>query len=318
MWRFLGFGSATLVDGNVYEIANVDADAAFPSSITAFYNMFRIDWELSLDDGTTWRYIGTSSNPLYVCLDDPISSTASMFRTVVHLAVSNQGATDADEAFNNTWELFSTGGTAPANPSTWNGTLIHYYKPGTNFLENGSGSVTQLLQDGTGNCYAWARLFEAALSVNGVSFTRIQAKMHPNSQSTDFWVSSWSSLGAVFYFNNSIQDMQPPPSGSPPSGGTYGYYDNGAGTHFKNNNTVPGQGTGGDAPSQKVFDIHRFTQKGGTYYDACYGCTYSGASNFETHLAGHGYQLAAGPPLEMSFSSAFTSPHVIEFSEAPD
>lgn len=310
-------------DGDVYGFDNIELDAPFSSSVTAFYDTFQIYWELSLDDGSTWNPVGISSNALYVCLADPTPTPppTTMFYTVVHLACANGGA-NAATAFDHTWDFFTDGANPPGprNVTTWNGTSLYYYQPGTDLDANSAGTILALLQDGTGNCYAWAKLLEAALTVNGVSFTKKQATMHAMSTSNAFFVKAWSSLGSSFFFNNTNDppepDMLPYPAGSPPAGGRYGYYDNGGGTHFKNDQTVAGQGTGSDAPSEKVFGIHRFTQVGGVYFDASYGCEYSSDTNFQTHLAGHGRALATSP-IEVQFSTVFSSPDVIVFSNAP-
>ena len=213
----------------MYEANNIGLTTAFAANVTAFFNTFDIDWEVSRN-GTQWHTAGTSRNQIYLCLADPISNPDTMFRTVVHLAVSRAGATTPAAAGDNTWNLFSNG-SGPRNVLTWEGTPLYYYRKGTNF-DRTMTNVQGMLQTGNGNCYAWAQLFEAALRVNGGVFEKIRAEITPT---TLFFVNDWGNVGSSFFYNNSLEyDMQPPPSGPPPTGGTYGYYDNGIGAHFRN------------------------------------------------------------------------------------
>lgn len=71
-----------------------------------FFDPLALKWEISLDGGKTFIEAGTSQNPVYFCLRGPIDEKPKPYRTVVHLACSNDGATTADEAVEKTWALF--------------------------------------------------------------------------------------------------------------------------------------------------------------------------------------------------------------------
>jgi hypothetical protein len=285
LFRGLGTGginvpstTATAVGGDVFEITNVDASTAFPSGATAFYNPFEIAWEVSRDGGSSWQSAGVSKTPLYLCLSNSGPLAVARYHTVVHLACSNVGATDAATAVAKTWELFSS-----LDLKTWDGIPLYYYKPGTTFdLSENPITVGGLLQVHSGECVAWAHMLQDAWTVNGVS----SAYTIATSQSTAyFWVKNWSNLGSQFYFQSLAHDMIPYPDGNTER---YGYYDAGSGTEFKNEPEIPGQNTGSDAPSEKVFANHQFIKYGGTYYDPSYGVTYAGSSALEASISGYG------------------------------
>src|SRR5207247_4917181 len=114
----------SLVSGNLYQANNIEVTTAFSANLTAFYDTFDIDWEISRD-GSTWESAGTSSNQIYVSLRN--SGPTKLFRTVVNLACSNPGATGAPSAVANTWALFTDGSGGPSNVKTWNGRTLYYY-----------------------------------------------------------------------------------------------------------------------------------------------------------------------------------------------
>ena len=299
----------SLVSGTVYQANNIEVTTAFTANLTVFYDTFDIDWEVSRD-GSTWESAGTSSNQIYVCLanpvydpvNNPILSSINMFRTVVHLACSSAGATDADSAVAKTWALFSG-----LNVKTWDQKeLLHYYLPHTTFGNN--TSVAALLKYGTGQCLSWAHMLQDAWTINGVGvnsnsaessyYTVVTVISHLNDGF--FWVKTWSHLPSNdsewFSFESLASDMQPPPSGD-----TYGYYDDGGGVLFKNEDTLLGQNSDPDAPSQKVFNNHQFVKYTNhsnqvVYYDPSYGAKYDDAADFQSKaLIGFGH-VARGVP----------------------
>ena len=295
-----------LVSGDLYEATNIEVATAFPANLTAFHPSFQIDWEVSRD-GSTWESAGSSRNPIYVCLADPNSppvSTVAVFRTVVHLACSNAGATNRNEAVVKTWALF-----AGRNVTDWTGQRpLYYYRPGTSFaLSENPTTVAGLLLVGSSECVGWSHLIQDCFTINGVgvnsfnqgssSYTLARSSL---GVSSFFWVAWWAQMSPLeewFYFEGPASDMIPyPPDGR------YGHYDNGANALFKNQPTIPGQNSGLDAPSQKVFGNHqfiRYTADGTgavTYYDPSYGTTYTDAADFQSQaLVGFGNEAQKWP-----------------------
>jgi hypothetical protein len=299
----------SLVSGIVYKAENLEVTTAFANQ-TAFYDTFDLDWEVSRDGGSTWEDAGTSKNPIYVCLanpvydpnTNPILSAIAMFRTLVHLACSTGVATNADQALTNTWAQLS-GRTF----KTWDQKeLLYYYRKTTTFDENveqNEATTAVLLKKKTGQCGCWAKMFQEALTINGItkdadsagSSRYTWARCITNHNTAFFWVQTWEDLPGSddwFYFESPAFDMRPPPSD-----GNYGHYDNGVTPRtFKNEDTLKGQNSGADdAPSQKVFNNHQFIKytdlspvPAVLYYDPSYGATYADAAAFQTKLNGFG------------------------------
>jgi hypothetical protein len=294
-----------LSSGNtVATLPATTATQAFPNQ-TNYYNPFTIQWQISFNGGSTWQDAGTSENPIYVCLQGPVSGAPIPYRTVVHLACSNDGATTTYQAAQNTWALFA----GPANVCKVDGTPLYYYQPGTSFdITENPITVSGLLSIGTSECVGWAHLLQDAWSLNGASSDYNIAS--PTDGYVYFWVKNWGALptSGIFYFQSTAIDMIPYPSG-----GAYGYYDYPPGTNFKNEPSVPGQNSGPNAPSEKVFGNHQFLKYNGTYYDPSYGLTYADATDFQAQaIAGFGKNTSSTPPLykAVTFDMVTSTVHI--------
>ncbi|GEM_PF-1878940 len=167
--------TATLVSGSDDELEIVNVDTSQPlSNSVRFFNTFEITWQVSVN-GSDYEDAGKSQNPIYVCLGSPF--VISTYRTVVHLACSNGGATDADGAAVNTWALLE----GPANFKGWNeGTKswnrpLYYYQAGTSLGDNAI-DMASLLVVGTGRCSAWAQLLQMASELNGKEAELVEIK----------------------------------------------------------------------------------------------------------------------------------------------
>jgi len=123
-----------------------------------YLNPLTINWKYT-GGGTTFYDAGASENPVYITLTNP--ATANMYRTVVHLACSNPGATTSNSAVANTWALFA----GPANVTTWDGVPLTYY--GT--PDGGNCTDTaMLLHTHDGQCHAFASLLQDSIAANGI------------------------------------------------------------------------------------------------------------------------------------------------------
>jgi hypothetical protein len=256
-----------------------------------FFNPFELRWQISFDGGIFYSDVETSVHPIYVCLNKPEDAPQPShpnglvaYRTVVHLACSNDGATSADEAVEKTWALF-TG----RNVKGWDKDKkdftrkLHYYKEGTTFAQNAAPYTFNLLQhaNDTGRCESWARLLRDACDLNGTTVDVIKAHAivrSPEKYLSGLLVKNWDyptllRSSWIFTAPSRKNDMVPLPS--PDADGKYIYGE------FTNKNTLEGQNS--KPPSQKLFSYHSFVrhQKSNSeieYLDPSYGIKYLGTT----------------------------------------
>jgi hypothetical protein len=310
----------TSLNGNTVTLPATAADDTFPDT-TDLTDLFTIDWQMSFDGGSTWQAAGTSQNPIYRCLLGPASAVPTLYRTVVHLACSNGGASTADEAVAKTWELFSA--SIPTNrhvgprnvmgwdatAQTWTRPLYYYQKSDANhrhFGENAQNSVADLLgptYGGSGQCGVWAQFLQSALAVNGVSSTVIDATIIPTSGYGLFWVNAWTENDMTtdfsfpgVYFSN---DLMPNPAG-----GNYGAMTDGTGAAGQNSPT----------PSEKCWSDHAFVQYGSLYYDPSYGLIHTGPADLQSYcIKCFGTSDGRGPNGEYRYKLTKVTQTVIQF-----
>lgn len=67
------------------------ADVPLPTHIIDYKEAFKLNWEISFNDGIdeTWCEFGLSENALYLTLQEPILTDASFFHTTLHLSCLN-------------------------------------------------------------------------------------------------------------------------------------------------------------------------------------------------------------------------------------
>jgi len=223
------------------------------SNNVEFLNPMTIDWQYSCDNGTTWCDAGTSTNRVYVTLNDPQAST--LFHTVVYLACSIPGATTADTAVANTWSLFA----APPNVKTWDTNALLYYGTSSGGLNT---STASLLAARNGQCHAFASLLTDALLANCVTNVHITLVTPPTGQH-QFAVNN------IAYVNASYTNAPY----------LYATSDLDITT-----NGIPGQGM--TTPLAKLFIRHFIVHygTGSNYYDPSYGVAYTGTIDFSTNI----------------------------------
>jgi hypothetical protein len=247
-----------------------------------YINSLTISWQISVDGGSSWIPIGSSSNECFVTLSDPTPPKGDgqykLYQTVLHYACSNAGATDDHTAVANTWSLFA----GPSNITAWNPSTktyqrsLHYYsKPFS--VSPQPVSTTGLLRepDGFGECYSFAQLFQDALLANGISSTGIRITPE-NIEDSYFLVKNlaFTSVGSLvlqdpIYQWRMIFDHLPPEMErlpNPPQPNVYGDLTNSPG--------VPGQGI--TTPVEKVFGNHYVVEYDAIYYDPSYGIPHDG------------------------------------------
>lgn len=288
---------ATFVGTDGIEINNVLATNAFEANKVRFYNTFDIAWQVSVNGGP-YQSADTSSNPIYVCL---VGTGATCFRTTVHLACSNQGATNADSAFDNTWSLIN-----PANVNGWDEDAqawtrkLYYYKAETTFLQNPFPEDWKLLQspNDSAQCESWADLMYEACRLNGATPVKTKATPKRNER---FLVKNWTFNASThpnpngpppwWLFATAIAPVDPPGGDMVPvpPGSVYGDLKNEDGLKGQNSDFPPPPPTAPLSPSQKWFKYHVFLKYNGKYYDPSYGAEYTGPADFETQaIAAYG------------------------------
>ncbi|MDR1480875.1 MAG: hypothetical protein LBJ00_18275 [Planctomycetaceae bacterium] len=264
----------------------VDATTNFGDE-TKFFNPFSMDWQMSFDGGTTWESAGTSNNPIYVSLgvDTTVLPLTGLYRTVVHLACSTDGATSGNQAADNAWNTFKgrtiKGWKESDKEFTRN---LYYYKPGTTFIANASGETSDLLQSTTdsGQCDTWAELLIDVFAVNGIQCQRCTVKAKETLQLLGMLIKEWDGgtkpepaiLHADFVVNNYVGEMVPSLT---PGSNVYG--------QLISLPAIPGQSSGSNSPSEKVFAVHyivKYVSDSSTkYLDPSYGVEYTGEQNFQ-------------------------------------
>jgi hypothetical protein len=200
-----------------------------------------------------------------------------LYRTVVHLACTNTGATTEGEAFEKTWECFTN-----RSLKTWDGKPLYYYKDGFGWTNSATYTGPLLASAcstnpwaGHGQCGSFAYLLKDALAANGVNsiFTTVST-----SNGNSFIVKDWDfpppppttnvypyKLTLVREVDWSIGMVPAPP------GRVYG--------DFTKLDTLPGQNT--HPPSEEWFLLHFIVKYGQLYYDPSYGATYTDTNDFE-------------------------------------
>jgi len=222
-----------------------------------------------------------------------------VFLTSLHLAVSDDGATSQQQAFDKTWAKFA----GPANVRTWDSRPLYYYLNGFNGSAVCPTDEEPLLTrgDSSGQCSAFAQLLVGSLGVNGITAPFVRVGVIDGDQmvvkNLTFSTTPTFPAAAAFkwkmVFNPAAlaaADLMVPAQ----PGGVFG--------DLTNQSTLPGQNTA--PPSEKVFSQHfivKFT--GGTsgpYFDPSYGVTYTNAADFESKAVdGYGHFNPADAPNEM-------------------
>jgi hypothetical protein len=280
-----------------------------------FFDPLVLIWEISLDNGKTFLEAGTTQNHIYFCLRGPVlmfipwpepevKLTPTPFRTVAHLACSNEEAETADEAVDKTWELF-----LGKDVKGWNETTktfsrtLYYYKPGTTFSQNAFHNTASLLQGKNGNvsintdsgqCSTWACLLRDACELNGGNVMIVQANLIFPNLAPLFLVKDWlydtTKNAWTVLFNSTAGEMYPPPPilPPPPTPPPYGIYGD-----LENQASIAGQNSA--PPSEKVFENHVFVkntkppEKEGDsevveYLDPSYAVKYEGVNTNAAEL----------------------------------
>ena len=172
-----GLGGTTMTNivfvlSQTTDQVKADFSATNPfGTATKFYNPMDISWEVC---NSACVSIGSSSNQVYVTLAPPLPSIATpIFRTPLHLAVSDDGAADRATAFAKTWAKFAVYGGGPANVKRWNypaaDSSLSYYAGGFSVCKASAAAGLLYDPNGYGQCASFASLLQHALAINGIA-----------------------------------------------------------------------------------------------------------------------------------------------------
>ena len=242
------------------------------------YRSFPVTWEVSVDQGTTWRPAGTTENEVFIVWDEPLTTP---YRTLLYLGCQNGGSSEAS-IISGTWSSF--GGTSPTNVCAWDNSpntpeeqrgytrKLYYYKP----WDTTAATTAGLLSGENGDCTAWATMFVDALAVNHLTYTS-PIKLFQPSSGAGLIVKTWTFSGA----GTSGDPVFPYKLlwGTPQivNGDSYNLLQ---GSEVDYTTGVAGQNQSKPA---SLFNYHKVVKIGTTYYDPSYGVTYNdGVAQFES------------------------------------
>jgi hypothetical protein len=256
------------------------------SNSVNYFNPMTITWALSLDGGATFLPMGTTSNVVYVTLNAPTPTTMTLFRTVLHFACTGGLATDSTAAFQNTWNLFTAGGTGPKDITTWDGKKLYYYRAGFGWA-NSALNTQQLLASanssdpwaGHGQCGSFAHLLKDSAAANGVVAQWVDIETDNKTIGTTFIVKDWTTLRTSYPDPNYKYKLTLVTEAD----GSTGMVAAGQGSDYgdlRKEPTLHGQNTA--PPSEEWFRWHFIVKFGEKYYDPSYGVIYTDADDFES------------------------------------
>ena len=235
--------------------ATLTSESALPANLVEWRNKQEIGWSLRLGEGASWSSgCGPSQTEVFQTLVAPQCSPA--FRTVLYLA-THYGGTDADSCWAGTWQSFTGLDVCAWNESDPTYTVKAYSRP----LSYWKGAAAQakntgqLLQQGDGQCTAWADLLQQCIKANGLT-DAVRAQIEsPLAHGT----------AALFYLKpryptNPVPSDDPVPPESP---WLYGFPQWGP-------TKMPGQNS--PSPTSDVFSVHQIVRRSGLgFYDPSYG-----------------------------------------------
>ena len=255
-----------------------------------FFDKLNIAWTVSLDDGATWQYAGTTSNQVYIVRDEP---ACVHYHTVIHHSCKQADGEKDNFAqiTSRIWALFAGKNVVRV---TDNHTLTYYKSyTTTNML------TPDLLKHGDGDCNAWARLFLDMLKAQNYQPDNnfVTAGPTVTSGAGAFLVREWSfpappgkSDDEDFPFLNI-----PEPDALLPNFVKDTSYD----FVFKevtDSTGIPGQG--GVANPASFFEVHSVAVIEEKIYDASYGLIHDSFDDIDPDIIAGYVKLAKQHPVD--------------------
>jgi hypothetical protein len=279
---------------------------AFASGVVRFFKPFSINWEISFDKGVTWKLIGTTENTLYVTKSAPMTESGDFkwWRTVFDLSCRNAAGEAADAAIiSSIWADFKD-----QVLLNWNGDSLSYYKdwwsPNT--------TLAALLQYRDAECYSFAKIFIAAIKIQGIvttgNYINVEAKWTyycGGNATNQMLVKNWqfntpSGSCPDFPYVNSFNTLH--------SGNVY---------QFIQEDVSEAYGTPGQCNENPpaYFNNHQIVKINGRYYDPSYGNDFAKIEDWMNgSLAGWGITMG-GSPSKVYFTGNLNKTTVFETIE---
>jgi hypothetical protein len=189
--------------GKLITLPETAVASPFPNKVL-YYNPLAIDWQISIDNKTSWVNAGTSKNRVYVTLADPTQKP--LYETALDIAGRNAKGTAAEaDAVAAIWKDFQDPvpgvlRKAIDGLNQKDGVEMKYWNPWSD--ENGCQNMSDMLQspDGNGTCAAWANLFKATLQAEGIGgavVSEVKADTTKVPGATGFLVKNWKFVQSI-------------------------------------------------------------------------------------------------------------------------
>lgn len=265
------------------------ADIAFESEVVRFFKPFKIGWDISFDEGITWRSTDTTRNTLYVTKGYPQGETSRFkyYQSVYDISCRNADSQSAEtDIIAAVWSEYPDHVVL-----NYAGDSLHYYSPKNTYNTN----LGSLLNFRNAQCYTFAQLFLSTIKIQGIVRTNNYVYITPEYSTTcggysvnRFIVKNWefgtpTGDGCDAYpYENTYTTLLPPP-----------YTDYNFITADVTDQTgIPGQCS--DNPSS-YFNNHQIALIDGVYYDACYGVTFDSLEDIPYDaFSGWGFRYTSG------------------------
>lgn len=256
-----------------------DGSKVFTKDIVRFFKPFVINWQISFDDGKTWKTAGVSENTLYVTKSTPqaeFNSTDANFKwyhTVYDISCRNADKKSAEtDIISGVWSEFTDHVVL-----NWNGDSLFYYKT----MNTPNVTLGSLLKYRDAECYTFAQLFLALIKIQGIVRTNNYIYIEADGTNVcggyavdHFLVKDWifgTPTGTCqdFPYENTYSTLIPSP---------YTAYK------FIKADVQDGAGIPGSCTKNpsSFFNNHQIAKIDGIYYDACYGATFKQLSDIQT------------------------------------
>jgi hypothetical protein len=267
----------------------------FDNGTVRFFKPFLINWQISFDEGTTWKEAGSSDNTLYVTKNNPQTASGNFkwYHSVFDISCRNaQKKSSETDIISSVWSEFTD-----HIVLNYNGDSLFYYKT----MNSPNVTLGSLLKYHDAECYTFAQLFLSLIKIQGIVRTKNYIYIEANGTSVcggyevdRFLVKDWT-FGTPtgncsdFPYENTYKTFIPSPYTS------YGFIK----ADVTDAMGIPGSCT--KNPSS-FFNNHQIAKIDGVYYDACYGVTFNNISDIKTQaFSGWSYRYTDSNNLVHAF-----------------
>lgn len=289
--------TATGDDSYTIYYPSTEADVLFTENVSRFFKPFSIGWDISFDNGGTWRNADTTKNTVYVTHKSPQAEAGHFkwYRSVYDISCRNANEESSETAIiAAVWNEF--GDQVVLN---YKGDSLQYY--GTKNTSN--TNLGALLTYKNAQCYTFAQLFLSLIKIQGIIRTNNYVYITPVYSTScgysvnRFLVKNWSFAAPTgegcpaYPYENTYTTLIP-----------YPYTD----YSFITADVTDGMGIPGPSspnPSS-YFNNHQIALIDGVYYDACYGVSFDSVEDipFEA-FDGWGFRYNSGGVTHARFTN---------------